>query len=79
MARAKACGPNQSRCNLCCKETLLLMDRGSLSLNKREEMGGYCPHKRAHLICAIKSNKEVMKIKAVNKKKFKKARIKQQT
>ena len=54
LAMAKARIPNQSNCNLCSKETLLLMERSSNSLNKNEELGGYCPHRRRHLLCNIK-------------------------
>ena len=74
LARAKPRGPNQTRCNLCSKEIILLMSRSSISLNHRDELGGYCPHKRVHLLNAIQYNKEVMKERAKAKKKIKKAR-----
>ena len=57
MAMARARGANQKNCNLCSKETLLLMNRGPKSLNKNEELGGYCPHKRKFLLCNSKGPK----------------------
>ena len=57
LAYAQARKPNQKNCNLCSKETLLLMDRSKNSLNKKEELGGYCPHRRKHLICNIMGRK----------------------
>ena len=64
IAYARARAPNNKMCNLCSKETLLLMRRDSNSINKKEELGGYCPHRRGHLIFNIKSNLNVRKQQA---------------
>ena len=58
VAKAKARGPNNKRCNLCDTETLFILNRPKLSVNTRLELGAYCPHKRKHILANIKSNKE---------------------
>ena len=57
LASAKARGPNQRLCNLCNRETLLLMKRNSLCVNDWEEIGGYCAHRRGWLLQNIKEEK----------------------
>ena len=75
LAMAKPRAPNNKRCNLCCKEALFIMRRDAKSINCRLELGGYCPHRRKHLLSHIESNKEVLKQKAQEKKR-KKPKIK---
>ena len=53
--------PNDKTCNLCCKEAFFIMNRDSKSVNKREELGGHCPHRRKHLLINSKINKERLK------------------
>ena len=61
---------NQKSCNLCNQETLAIMHRSSISINTREELGGYCPHRRVHLLQNINENKQNLKsIRAENKRK----------
>ena len=68
--RVKARGANQKSCALCNTETHEIMMRSKLSINDREELGGYCPHRRAHLIVNIQENKENLKEeRAENKRK----------
>ena len=61
LANAKPCKPMNNNCNLCSKEAWYIMNRNYLSINKREEMGGYCPHRRQHLLINSKLNKEAIK------------------
>ena len=61
LAYAKPVSPMQKICNLCCKEAHFIMKRDNKSINKREEMGGYCPHRRKNLLINSKINKEQMK------------------
>ena len=68
IAKAKGRGPNNKRCNLCCREAYFIMHKDLKSKNKRDELGGYCPHRRTHLLSHISSNKEVLKEKAKQKK-----------
>ena len=68
LAKAKPRNPNNKRCNICCKEALFILNKDKLSINSRDELGGYCPHRRAHLISHIKSNADVLKEKAAEKK-----------
>ena len=49
-------------------EASFIMFNDSKSINKRDELGGYCPHRRTHLLSHISSNKEVLKEKAKQKK-----------
>ena len=67
MRRAPARKPNQKSCNLCNFETMEIMRRGTLSLNSREELGGYCPHRRGYLLENIGVNKEDLKLKRIEK------------
>ena len=53
----KARGANQKLCNICDKETMFLMKRDTLNINSREEIGGYCPHRRGWLLKNIASEK----------------------
>ena len=57
LARGTARRPNQRFCNVCNKETMYLMKRDILNVNSREEIGGYCPHRRGWLLKNIKSEK----------------------
>ena len=52
---AQARKANQSLCNLCNLETLFIMRGSPDQINKRDEMGGYCPHKRKFLLKNIAS------------------------
>ena len=61
--KAPARKPNQKSCNLCNYETMEIIRRGDLSFNSREELGGYCPHCRAHLLENIYENKADLKLK----------------
>ena len=61
VAYAKPCRPMDKSCNLCSKEAYYIMKKDEKSINKREEMGGYCPHRRRHLLINSKQNKENMK------------------
>ena len=46
------------------------MGRSALSINSREELGGYCPHRRTHILENIFENKSELKLKrAENKRK----------
>ena len=45
VAKAKARNPNNKRCNICCKEALFILNKDKLSINSRDELGGYCPHR----------------------------------
>ena len=59
-------------CNICSKETLLLQRRSKTNINSREEIGGYCPHRRKWLLANIEEvrkekRKEIAKKKAENK------------
>ena len=47
------------------------MSRSKISINSREELGGYCPHRRAHLLENIEENSADLKIKRAEKKKKK--------
>ena len=72
MAAAKPRGANQRNCNICNKETLLLQKRSKFNINSREEIGGYCPHRRKWLLSNIEEvkaekRKEISKKKAENK------------
>ena len=49
---------NQKLCNLCNLETLLILRGSSDQINKRDELGGYCPHKRKFLLQNINSEKQ---------------------
>ena len=62
---------NQKSCNLCNYKTLEIMRRGSLSLNSREELGGYCPHRRGFLLENISENKNNLKEKRAERKRLK--------
>ena len=62
LAYGKARRANQKMCNICDKETIFLMKRSVLNINSREEIGGYCPHKRGWLLKNIKSEKVSRKI-----------------
>ena len=44
---------NKKNCNICSKETLLLQRRSKTNINSREEIGGYCPHRRKWLLANI--------------------------
>merc|ERR1712055_635047 len=46
---------NNTRCNLCSKETWFIMNRDPKSINSRLELGGYCPHRRKYLLNHIDS------------------------
>ena len=59
---AKPRKANQGSCNLCNLETIHIMRRSAISLNSREELGGYCPHRRVHLLENIEENKNDLKI-----------------
>ena len=59
LRKAKARQPNQKSCNLCNYETMEIMRRGKLSINSREKLGGYCPHRRGHLLQNIDENEDV--------------------
>ena len=63
MAMARPRSANKKNCNLCSKETLLLMCRSSNSLNKKEELGGYCPQQKKVSNMQYKSPKEPRLIK----------------
>ena len=68
--KVKPRGANQKSCALCNTETHEIMKRSEISINDREELGGYCPHRRAHLIINIQENKENLKeVRAENKRK----------
>ena len=71
LAKAKPRQPNNNRCNICCKEALYIMHKDDKAINSRKELGGYCPHRQNHLISHIKSNADVLKQKAEEKKKYK--------
>ena len=57
LSSAKARGANQRLCNVCNKETMFLMKRDVLNINSREEIGGYCPHRRGWILKNIKFEK----------------------
>ena len=42
--KVKPRGVNQKSCALCNTETHEIMKRSEISINDREELGGYCPH-----------------------------------
>ena len=75
VAMARARGPNNKRCNLCDTETLFILNKPKISVNSRLELGGYCPHKRKHILANINSNKAVKKeekrIREANKERYK--------
>ena len=74
LKRARARGPNSKSCKLCNLETIYLMDRAKISINSRDELGGYCPHRRKHIIENIYENRADLKIKRAESKKKKKQR-----
>ena len=78
MAKARARGPNNKRCNLCDTETLFILNKPKNSVNTRLELGGYCPHKRKHILANINSNKAVKaeekRIREANKELLKRRR-----
>ena len=61
LAYAKPCNPMNKVCNLCNKEAWFIMNKDSKSINKREEMGGHCPHRKKHLLINSKLNKQSLK------------------
>ena len=69
MTVAPARKPNQKSCVLCNKEALMIMRSDRKNINLKSEMGGFCPHRRWHLINHIKSNRvgnKVQKITSAN-------------
>ena len=71
LKRARARGPNNKLCGLCNQETLFLMKRSKTSLNSRDELGGYCPHRRAYILENIFENRADLKIKRTEAKRKK--------
>ena len=59
-------GPNQKVCNLCNKEAIAIMNCDNQNINLKSELGGFCPHRRWHLISHIKSNRVKNKRKDSN-------------
>ena len=74
LKRARARGPNGRTCKLCNMETMFLMDRPKHSINSREELGGYCPHRRRHVIENIFENRADLKLKRAEIKRKKRAK-----
>ena len=63
MTIAPTRGPNQKTCVLCNKEALMIMRSNNKNINLKSEMGGFCPHRRWHLLNHIKCNREGNKVK----------------
>ena len=72
IAAARPRKANQRNCNICSKETLLLQKRSRDNINSREEIGGYCPHRRKWVLMNIEEVKAGKRKEIARKKADKK-------
>ena len=61
LSYAKPRKPMNKICNLCNKEAWFIMNTNNKSINKREEMGGHCPHRKKHFLTNSRLNKQMIK------------------
>ena len=57
VAKGRPRKPNKKTCNLCNLEAIAIMNSNESNINLKSELGGFCIHRRWHLISYIKSNR----------------------